>query len=110
MAVGPCRPGPLQGAERIANAQVMRMVAAEIVEGTAECVLKIDAKDQRRYLIYVRDDSVAVYQHDAVFEALDDRLGLALFVNQALDVELVVLLQPLGHLVEFARERFELSE
>ncbi len=40
----------------------------------------------------MRDDSIAVDQHDAVFEALDDRLGLALFINQALDVELVVLL------------------
>ena len=86
------------------------MVAAEIVERTAECVLEIDAKNQRRDLIYMRDDSIAVYQHDPVFEALDYRLGLALLVNQALDVELVVLLQPLGHLVEFARDRFELGE
>ena len=52
---------PLQRAQRVANAQVVRMVAAEIVEWTAERVLQIDAKDQRRYLIYVRDDSVAVY-------------------------------------------------
>src|ERR1700733_10748983 len=88
----------------------MRMVAAEIIERTAERVLQIDAEDQRRDLIYVRDDAIAVYKHDAVFEALDDRLGLALFVNQALDVELVVLLQPLGHLVEFACNRFELGE
>src|SRR6202040_2408000 len=89
MAVGPCRPGPLQRAQRIANAQVVRMVATEIVERTAERVLQIDAENQRRYLIYVRDDSIAVDQHDSVFEALDDRFGLALFVNQALDVELV---------------------
>ncbi len=110
MAVGPRCPGPLQRAQRVANAQVVRMVAAEIVERTAERVLQIDAEDQRRDLIYVRDDSVAVDQHDAVFEALDDRLGLALFVNQALDVELVVLLEALGHLVEFARDRFELGQ
>ncbi len=47
MAVGPRSPGPLQRAQRIANAQVVRMVAAEIVERTAECVLRIDAEDQR---------------------------------------------------------------
>ena len=86
------------------------MVAAEIVERTAERVLQIDTEDQRRDLIDVRDDSIAVDQHHAVFEALDDRLGLALFVNQALDVELVVLLQALGHLVEFARNRLELGQ
>src|SRR5271170_1546398 len=104
------RPGPLQCAQRVANPQVMRMVAAEVVERTAERVLQIDAQDERRDLIDVRDDSIAVDQHDAVFEALDDRLGLALFVNQALDVELVVLLEALGHLVEFTRDRFELGQ
>src|ERR1700733_3738344 len=86
------------------------MGAAEIVEGAAERVLLIDAENQRCNLIYMRDDSLAVDQHDAVFEALDDRLGLALFVNQALDVELVVLLEALGHLVELARDCFELGE
>src|SRR5579862_7149421 len=104
------RAGPLQRAQRIADAQVMRMVAAEIIEWTAEGILKIDAENQQRDLIYVRDDSVAVDQYDAVFQALYDRLGLALFVNQTLDVELVVLFQPFGHLVEFARDRFELGE
>src|ERR1700687_133752 len=86
------------------------MVAAEIVERTAERVLEIDAENQRRYLIYMRDDSVAVDQHDAVFEALDDRLGLALLVHQALDVQLVVLLEALGHLVELAGNRLELGQ
>src|SRR5208282_6745288 len=104
------RPGPLQRAQRIANAEVMRMVAAEIVEWTAQCFLKIDAQDQRRYLIYVRDDSFRIDQHHPVFEALDDRFSLALFVNQTLDVELVVLLESLGHLVEFAPDRFELGQ
>src|SRR5208282_3103484 len=104
------RPGFLKRAQRIANAQVMRMVAAEIVERTAERVLEIDAQDQRRYQIYMRNNSFRIDQHDAVFEALDDRFGLALFVKEALDVKLVVLLEALGHLVELARDRFELGE
>src|SRR5579863_8787138 len=86
------------------------MVAAEIVEWTAERVGWIDAEDQRRDLVDMRDHPVGVDQHDAVFKALDNRLGLALLINQALDVELVVLLQALGHLVELASDCLQLGE
>src|SRR5579863_2310888 len=50
--------GLLQSAQGVANAQVVRMVAAGIVERTAERVGLIDAEDQRCDLIYMRNDSI----------------------------------------------------
>ncbi len=86
------------------------MAAVEIVERTAERFLPSDAHDQRRDLVDMRYDSGRIDQHDAVFEALDNRFGLVLFVDQAVDVELFEPLQPLGHPVEFLNHQLQLRE
>src|SRR5882672_4435991 len=52
--------GPLDSAQGVANAEIMGMVAAEIVERTAERIGGIDAENQRRDFIDMRDDAVGV--------------------------------------------------
>jgi hypothetical protein len=54
--------------------------------------------------------ALGIDQHDTVLETLDYRLGLALLVDQPVDVEPFELLKPVGHLVEFRSDGLELGE
>ena len=86
------------------------MVAAQVIEAAAQRLGRLDAHDQRGDLIDVRDDAVRIDQHHAVFEAFDDRFGLALLVDDALDVHAIVMLEALRHLVELARNLIEFGQ
>ena len=88
----------------------MRMIAVEVVEGLPSASARVDAEDDRRHFVDVRNDALGIDQNDAVFEALDDRLGLALFINDAIDVELLELLEALGHPIEFGGDALQFGE
>ena len=96
--------------QRCSYAQVVRVIAVQIVERAAQRLVPLDSEDYRRHAIDMRHHALGIDQHDTVFETLDYRLGLALLVDQLLDVELFELLKPLGHLVEFRSDGLELGE
>jgi hypothetical protein len=93
-----------------ADAHVVRMVAVEVGEGTTKSLAGVDAENDRGHLIDVGDDALGIDENDAVLDAFDNSFGLGLFVDDAIDVELLELLESFGHPVEFDGNILELSE
>jgi hypothetical protein len=48
----------------------------------------------------VRDVALGIDQNHAVFQAVDDRLNLALLEQQAVDIQLLVVRELVDHLIE----------
>ena len=69
-------------------------VSTQSISHPEPIVIKISAD-----LIHVSNNPIGVDEHDAVLKTLDNRLRLALFINQPIDIELFELLQPFGHLL-----------
>src|SRR5208282_2789936 len=86
------------------------MIAVQIIETATKRVFALDADDYRSEFVDMRDDADRIDEDDSIFHALDNRLGLTLFVHQALDIDLVEPFQPIRELAEFVGDRLQLGQ
>src|SRR5580698_2077877 len=96
--------------ERIANPDVVGMIAGQSIKFFTQRIIALDSDDDRGHFIDVRHQSLGIDQDYSILQAFNDRFGLALFKDQALDVHLIVVLETLRHLVELACDRIQLIQ
>ena len=99
-----------QLAHDLTQTQVMRVIAAEGIEGDGRSLEPLEREDGARHLVHVEHVTRGVEHDEPVVDALDHRLGLRLLVEHGVDVQLLERFQALRHLPVLVCHLLELRE